>query len=96
MDRLDPATASHIVEETPEILPAEATQWILEDSVPFITHRCARTNVGEGEYIHKQRVRQPSSGLQRMKSNSLPVACRRLCHVDTVANRLTPVRGPPS
>lgn len=56
MERLDPATNSHIVEEVPEILPGEATQWLFEGGVPVITHGCARTNVGRGEYIHNAKV----------------------------------------
>ena len=53
MERLDPAAHSHILEETPNILPTEATQWIFEGGIPVITHGCKRTSGGEGEYEHK-------------------------------------------
>lgn len=93
MEHVDAATSSHIVEEAPEILPAEATQWIFEGGVPFITHGCARTNVGEGEYIHKQKVRQHSSGLQNVRLTFLPVACMRLYHVGYLAIWVNAVLG---
>ena len=53
MERLDPATHSHILEETPNIPPRDATQWISEGGVPVITHGCKSTSGGEGEYEHK-------------------------------------------
>ncbi len=56
MERLDPATSSHIIKEAPEILPREATQWIFEGGIPVITHGCARTNGGEDIYLHKPKV----------------------------------------
>ena len=57
MERLDPTTNAHIVEEAPGSLPTEATQWIFEGGVPFITYGCKRLNVGKG--IHKKDERPP-------------------------------------
>ena len=53
MERLDPATNSHILEETPDIPPKEATQRIFEGGVPVTTQKCKRTSGGEGDYEHE-------------------------------------------
>ena len=68
MERLDPTTNAHILEEVPEIQPRDATQWIFEGGVPFITYGCARTNVGTGDYLHKEKVRRVHRS-QRMRVN---------------------------
>lgn len=77
MEHVDTATSSQIFEEAPKTLPAEATQWIFEGGVPFITHGCARTNRGEGEYIHKQKARQRCSCFQHMTVNSFLSSVQR-------------------
>ncbi|KAF6225965.1 hypothetical protein HO173_012632 [Letharia columbiana] len=55
MEHLDFATKSHIVEVAPSIQPREATQWIFEGGFPVVTHGCARTSCGQGDYIHKKK-----------------------------------------
>lgn len=55
MEYLNYATKSHICVETSEIQPHQATQWIFEGGVPYVTHACSRTNAGEGEYYHKSK-----------------------------------------
>lgn len=57
MERLDPTTNSHIMQEAPYILPRDATQWIFEGDVPVITYGCARLSNGQGGYTHKKKVR---------------------------------------
>lgn len=56
MEHLNPATHSHVVEKAPKVMLGEAAQWIFERGIPVVTHGCARTNGGEGKYIHKEKV----------------------------------------
>ena len=70
MEHLDFATKSHIVEVAPSIQPREATQWIFQGGFPVVTHGCARTSCGQGDYIHKKKVNECVHNYQHMNADT--------------------------